>query len=108
METPRRKVAQVKEMSNSVSTSTISPPAYRHCEAASCMLRALSRSRLPLLRAMSSSAPVVAPATSISLTSTEEAFVNHLDEFASNYQPPIECRIAGGWVRDKVTTRLTI
>jgi tRNA nucleotidyltransferase (CCA-adding enzyme) len=39
----------------------------------------------------------------ISLTETEERFVCLLDEFARGYETPIECRIAGGWVRDKVS-----
>lgn len=72
------------------------------------MLRALARTRIPFYRAMSTAAPIVAPATAITLTPVEDEFVRHLDEFASNYHPPIECRIAGGWVRDKVREDLFI
>lgn len=49
------------------------------------------------------SAPITAPKGTIALSDTEEKFVTLLDEFATGYNPPIECRIAGGWVRDKVS-----
>lgn len=39
---------------------------------------------------------------SISLSNVEATFVIHLDNFASRFSPPVECRIAGGWVRDKL------
>jgi hypothetical protein len=42
---------------------------------------------------------------SIKLNPTEEQFVALLDDFAGRQDPPVECRIAGGWVRDKVGTR---
>lgn len=48
----------------------------------------------------------------ITLNETEATFLDLLDEFAKTYVPPenvdsgssktVECRIAGGWVRDKV------
>ena len=56
----------------------------------------------------------------IKLNETEETFLSLLDEFARTYVAPdaekgssqtVECRIAGGWVRDKVSvhmTRLTV
>ncbi|BEI82615.1 hypothetical protein CcaverHIS002_0304830 [Cutaneotrichosporon cavernicola] len=46
-----------------------------------------------------------APVTSVGairLSETEDKFVTLLDEFSRGYNPPIECRIAGGWVRDKI------
>ena len=43
--------------------------------------------------------------TSISLTQTEAQLVEHLDTFSSNLEPRVDCRIAGGWVRDKVRAR---
>lgn len=52
---------------------------------------------------MATASPITAPAGTISLNDTEEKFVTLLDEFATGYNPPIECRIAGGWVRDKVS-----
>nr|ODN77323.1 tRNA adenylyltransferase [Cryptococcus depauperatus CBS 7841] len=36
------------------------------------------------------------------LNDTETAFVTLLDSFAKQQDPPVECRIAGGWVRDKL------
>nr|XP_031862773.1 uncharacterized protein CI109_001785 [Kwoniella shandongensis]KAA5529845.1 hypothetical protein CI109_001785 [Kwoniella shandongensis] len=39
---------------------------------------------------------------SISLTNVESTFVTLLDDFARRLEPPVECRIAGGWVRDKL------
>lgn len=51
----------------------------------------------------SSVTPVTAPPGAIALNPTEEKFVTLLDEFAKGYNPPIECRIAGGWVRDKAS-----
>ena len=39
----------------------------------------------------------------ISLNTTEQQFITHLDTFARSLAPPVECRIAGGWVRDKVS-----
>ncbi|EIW69458.1 hypothetical protein TREMEDRAFT_68702 [Tremella mesenterica DSM 1558] len=38
----------------------------------------------------------------ISLTSTEAHFCELLDDFSTHRVPPVECRIAGGWVRDKL------
>lgn len=51
---------------------------------------------------MASATPITA-AGAIRLSDTEDKFVTFLDEFSRGYNPPIECRIAGGWVRDKVT-----
>lgn len=45
----------------------------------------------------------ITSAGAIRLSETEDKFVTLLDEFSSGYNPPIECRIAGGWVRDKVS-----
>lgn len=42
-----------------------------------------------------------------SLTKNETVLFNHLDNFAQQQCPPIECRIAGGWVRDKVSSDQT-
>jgi hypothetical protein len=42
---------------------------------------------------------------SIKLNPTEAQFVALLDDFAGRQDPPVECRIAGGWVRDKVGQR---
>lgn len=42
-------------------------------------------------------------ATIIRLDPTETSFVKYLDDFAQQHDPPVECRIAGGWVRDKVS-----
>lgn len=42
---------------------------------------------------------------SIKLNPTEAQFVALLDDFAGRQDPPVECRIAGGWVRDKVSQR---
>jgi hypothetical protein len=39
---------------------------------------------------------------SVKLDSAEAEFISHLDAFAATQQPPVTCRIAGGWVRDKV------
>jgi hypothetical protein len=39
----------------------------------------------------------------ISLNPTEERFCRLLNGFAQTLDPPVECRIAGGWVRDKVS-----
>ncbi|ODO11612.1 hypothetical protein I350_00394 [Cryptococcus amylolentus CBS 6273] len=39
---------------------------------------------------------------SIALDPQETAFVQLLDAFATAQNPPVECRIAGGWVRDKI------
>ncbi|KAL7424145.1 CCA tRNA nucleotidyltransferase, mitochondrial [Cryptotrichosporon argae] len=41
-------------------------------------------------------------AAQITLSATEQRFVDLLDEFAASRDPPVECRIAGGWVRDKL------
>ena len=41
--------------------------------------------------------------TTISLDPAETSFVTYLDDFARQHHPPVECRIAGGWVRDKVS-----
>lgn len=38
----------------------------------------------------------------IALSPSETTFVALLDDFANHLSPPVECRIAGGWVRDKV------
>lgn len=38
----------------------------------------------------------------ISLNQTEQQFIAYLDTFSRSLTPPVECRIAGGWVRDKV------
>ncbi|OCF35478.1 tRNA adenylyltransferase [Kwoniella heveanensis CBS 569] len=38
----------------------------------------------------------------ISLSNVEATFVHLLDDFATKLDPPVECRIAGGWVRDKL------
>lgn len=38
----------------------------------------------------------------ISLNQTEQQFIAYLDTFSRSLVPPVECRIAGGWVRDKV------
>ena len=38
----------------------------------------------------------------ITLSRDENRFVTLLDDFARQLDPPVECRIAGGWVRDKV------
>lgn len=76
-----------------------------------CMLRTLrsctiAYTRLARPRMMSSStaatSPLYAPPGSIHLNDKEEKFVQLLDQFARSLQPPIECRIAGGWVRDKL------
>jgi tRNA nucleotidyltransferase (CCA-adding enzyme) len=40
--------------------------------------------------------------TTIVLTPVETRFVDLLDTFARQQNPPVECRIAGGWVRDKL------
>ena len=39
---------------------------------------------------------------SIVLEASENTFISHLDTFAGRQDPPVTCRIAGGWVRDKV------
>ncbi|KAK4684329.1 hypothetical protein P7C73_g5855, partial [Tremellales sp. Uapishka_1] len=39
---------------------------------------------------------------SISLSPAETTFCGLLDDFARKQVPPVECRIAGGWVRDKL------
>jgi tRNA nucleotidyltransferase (CCA-adding enzyme) len=39
---------------------------------------------------------------SVKLDSAEAEFISYLDAFAATQQPPVTCRIAGGWVRDKV------
>ncbi|WWC90000.1 uncharacterized protein L201_004930 [Kwoniella dendrophila CBS 6074] len=36
------------------------------------------------------------------LSEVETNFVNLLDDFATKLTPPVECRIAGGWVRDRL------
>ncbi|KIR32489.1 tRNA adenylyltransferase [Cryptococcus deuterogattii MMRL2647] len=38
----------------------------------------------------------------IALSPSEATFVALLDDFANHLSPPVECRIAGGWVRDKL------
>ncbi|WVF72182.1 hypothetical protein IAT40_006994 [Kwoniella sp. CBS 6097] len=38
----------------------------------------------------------------VSLSNVEKTFVQLLDDFARKLVPPVECRIAGGWVRDKL------
>ncbi|WVQ98759.1 hypothetical protein IAU59_005890 [Kwoniella sp. CBS 9459] len=39
----------------------------------------------------------------VSLSNVEATFVHLLDDFAmTRLDPPVECRIAGGWVRDKL------
>ncbi|ADV20434.1 tRNA adenylyltransferase [Cryptococcus gattii E566] len=38
----------------------------------------------------------------IALSPSEATFVALLDDFANRLSPPVECRIAGGWVRDKL------
>nr|KIR50447.1 tRNA adenylyltransferase [Cryptococcus bacillisporus CA1280] len=38
----------------------------------------------------------------IALSPSETTFVALLDDFANHLSPPVECRIAGGWVRDKL------
>lgn len=71
-----------------------------------CMLRAPLRLSLAPLRSLSRMATAV-PITSacaIHLDDTEARFVSLLDEFSRGYNPPIECRIAGGWVRDKASS----
>ncbi|WWD15948.1 hypothetical protein CI109_100372 [Kwoniella shandongensis] len=45
---------------------------------------------------------------SISLTNVESTFVTLLDDFARRLEPPVECRIAGGWVRDKPSRYLQV
>jgi hypothetical protein len=40
---------------------------------------------------------------SVKLDSAEAEFISHLDAFAATQQPTVTCRIAGGWVRDKVS-----
>lgn len=67
------------------------------------LLRSTQRAARTHIRTMASSAPITAPKGTIALSDTEEKFVSLLDEFATGYNPPIECRIAGGWVRDKVS-----
>lgn len=49
------------------------------------------------------SRPILGPAGAIRLSDDEEKFVSLLDKFAAGLEPPVECRIAGGWVRDKVS-----
>ena len=44
---------------------------------------------------------------SVKLDSAEAEFISHLDAFAATQQPPVTCRIAGGWVRDKVRPQRT-
>ena len=56
-------------------------------------------SRLPRLRHMFRAMSLPA----IVLNQVEADFVNYLDQFAQTRDPPVECRIAGGWVRDKVS-----
>ncbi|TXT07280.1 hypothetical protein VHUM_03450 [Vanrija humicola] len=46
--------------------------------------------------------PILGPAGAIRLSDDEEKFVSLLDKFAAGLEPPVECRIAGGWVRDKL------
>ncbi|WWC69407.1 uncharacterized protein I206_103346 [Kwoniella pini CBS 10737] len=41
-------------------------------------------------------------ARKIQLNEVETKFVGLLDDFAGRLNPPVECRIAGGWVRDKL------
>ena len=77
----------------------------------SCRCPALSAP--PVLRAMSSSFFSAAPSTSftvptIQLDNQESAVLNLIDDFTKhlastrNDLPAVECRVAGGWVRDKV------
>ncbi|WRT67168.1 uncharacterized protein IL334_004134 [Kwoniella shivajii] len=40
-------------------------------------------------------------ARTVALNEVETTFVGLLDDFARRLNPPVECRIAGGWVRDK-------
>ncbi|ORX39900.1 putative tRNA adenylyltransferase [Kockovaella imperatae] len=40
--------------------------------------------------------------SAIELDPKESLFVKHLDEFSQSLKPVVECRIAGGWVRDKL------
>ena len=60
------------------------------------LLRPILRYLPPRTLHSMSAAPI------LTLTDTEQAFVHHLDRYASSLTPPVECRIAGGWVRDKV------
>lgn len=70
--------------------------------------RSLASSWLTRYRTMSAGV-----AHQLHLTETEDRFINLLDEFAKTgrkeVQEPavgeVECRIAGGWVRDKVNQR---
>ncbi|WWC61070.1 uncharacterized protein I303_103648 [Kwoniella dejecticola CBS 10117] len=41
-------------------------------------------------------------ARKVHLNEVETRFVGLLDDFAGKLSPPVECRIAGGWVRDKL------
>ncbi|WWD01331.1 hypothetical protein V866_008274 [Kwoniella sp. B9012] len=41
-------------------------------------------------------------ARKVILDEVETKFVNLLDDFSRTLNPPVECRIAGGWVRDKL------
>ncbi|WVW83021.1 hypothetical protein I302_105037 [Kwoniella bestiolae CBS 10118] len=41
-------------------------------------------------------------ARKVALNEVETRFVNLLDDFSRRLNPPVECRIAGGWVRDKL------
>lgn len=45
------------------------------------------------------------PSSHIDLDPTEQTFLQHLDRFSRKQVPPVECRIAGGWVRDKVSAK---
>ncbi|KAL1406876.1 CCA tRNA nucleotidyltransferase, mitochondrial [Vanrija albida] len=48
------------------------------------------------------SRPILGAPGAIRLSDDEEKFVSLLDKFAAGLEPPVECRIAGGWVRDKL------
>lgn len=60
------------------------------------------QSLFPLRHIMSK--PTNSIPTSITLNPAEERFCQLLNGFSQTLDPPVECRIAGGWVRDKVST----
>jgi hypothetical protein len=112
--------AQSRNMTNeqkfrSKERSSLSSSSSTHCRRVQRMLRILRplTRRLSLGRRMSSA---VVPPT-IQLTPEEARFCDLLDDFAREGRkritkpaveveiPEVECRIAGGWVRDKVCIR---
>ena len=67
-----------------------------------CMIHSIIRSRFRQTIPHSALKRFYTATMSVKLDSAEAEFISHLDAFAATQQPPVTCRIAGGWVRDKV------